>query len=266
MNPLTQAPEFLSPKEFNSFKKKLAEGIEIGGRMVQVQDLEHVSSMMRRMYYMIFADVYELEGGVSPYNWKDFPGILYGAYKNENTNSWFSAIKTMKDPQIAINTMRRQLSHLLQTLPKGILIHEVGAVINIEEYETRSADPSFHLEVAKGAIEKIKFQQQPSISPIYQNFDLQMSQSMKDASGIQDELMGFQKTSREPGVSVRMRQEAGIAVLYILFNNFKNSRLEGKRLIMSLVKQYVSAPEIIRIKGPEGQRLLQIYTQLNPQV
>ena len=73
------------------------------------------------MHYMIFSDIFELEAGPSPYRWKGFPAAFFGAYKDEDNNRWFGAVTGMKDPQIAINTMRRQLSHLLQTLPKGIL-------------------------------------------------------------------------------------------------------------------------------------------------
>ena len=269
INPLTGKPENLLPGDFSKFTKQLEDGVPVGqgGEVVKYEEkLPYERSMMKKMHYMLFSDCFKLEGGVSPYNWEGFPGILYGAYKNDDKNSWFGAITAMKDPQIALNTMRRQLSHLLQTLPKGLLMHEVGSILNVEEYEDRSADPSFHLELAKGGITKVKFVQQPQISPVYQMFDAQMSQGIKDAGGIQDEMMGIQKTSREPGVTVRMRQEANIAVLYILFQNYRDSRLESTRLLMSLIQQYVTESELIRIRGPEGMQLVEINSQMNPEV
>lgn len=77
--------------------------------------------------------------------------------------------------------------------------------------------------------------------------------------------MGIQQTSREPGVTVQLRQQTGLAVLYILFDNFKESRLEAGRLLLSMIQQYITEPEMIRIQGPEGQQLIQINTQTNPQ-
>lgn len=266
-NPLTGKVESLTPAEFSKFAKALSEGIPQpdGTRSQPIPIPDSVDSMVRNTYYMIFTDIFKIEGGKSPYRWKGFPAVLFGAYKNDNTNAWFSAIKMMKDPQQSMNTMRRQLSHLLQTLPKGLLKHEVGAVINIEEYEKRSADPSFHLEITKGMFDKVGFEQQPAISPIYSQYDLVMAQSMKDSSGVQDDLMGIQNTSREPGVTVQMRQQTGLAVLYVLFDNFRESRLEAGRILLSFIQQYVTQEELIRSQGQEGMQLLQINTQTNPQ-
>ena len=267
VNPLSGKQESLTVEEYNKFAEALTSGVPLPDGSVQaLPPPDYVETKVRKVYYMLFTDIFKIEGGVSPYRWNGFPAILYGAYKDDNTNSWFSVVRAMKDPQRSLNTMRRQLLHLLQVLPKGLLKHEVGAVLNIEEYEKRSSDPSFHLEVARGMFDKVGFEKQPPISPIYQQFDFLMSQSMKDASGIQDDLMGIQKTSREPGVTVQMRQQTGMAVLYILFDNFRESRLEAGRLLLSLIQQYVSEPEIIRIKGEKGASLLQINSQMNPQI
>jgi hypothetical protein len=266
-NPLTGKEESLSPSDFSKFSAVLSQGLPQpdGSRGQPMEPPDFITSMVRKVYYMIFTDIFKIEGGPSPYKWKGFPAILFGAYKNDNTNSWFGAIKMMKDPQRSMNTMRRQLSHLLQTLPKGMMKHEVGSIINLEEYEKKSADPSFHLEIAKGQFDKVDFVTQPGISPIYNQYDLVMAQSMKDSSGVQDDLMGIQNTSREPGVTVQMRQQTGLAVLYVLFDNFRESRLEAGRILLSMIQQYVSQAELIRIQGQEGMQLLQINTQTNPQ-
>lgn len=223
-------------------------------------------SMTRVLYFAIFSGSKILEHGRSPYKHNSIPYILFGAYKNDVENRWFSAINMMKDPQRGLNTIRRQLVHLLQTLPKGILVHEVGAILNIDEYETRSSDPSFHLEVGKDAIGKYKFEQQPQISPIYQQLDGMFNQSTKDVSGIQDSLMGEQTSSREAGVVVRLRQESGVAVLYVLFRGFRKSRINSCKMLLSLMQQYVTDEEIIRIEGQDGVRLLTINSQTNPEV
>jgi len=214
---------------------------------------------------MIFSGTNKCEGGVSPYNWEGIPGVFYGAYKEHDTNAWFGAIAAMQDPARTLNVNRRQLVHLLQTLPKGILMYETGSVLNIDDYEEKSAQPNFALEIAKGQKEKVSFQEQPRISPVYSIFDRVLVQSIKDVSGAQDSLMGVQTTGREPGITVRARQQTGIAVLYILYDNFRESRLLSGKLHMSLIQQYVTEAMAVRIKGPEGARLLQINTESNPQ-
>ena len=259
VNPMTGQVDSCLPSE----KKQLLEGLQAAG--ADPQSIQFAPGIRKVPYYAIFSGLQILEQGRSKFKWESFPAVLFGAYKNEDTNSWFSAITMMKDPQRSLNTMRRQMQHLLQTLPKGILATEVGAILNLEEYEERSSEPNFYLEVAKGGIDKFKFVQQPPISPIYVQVDQQASQSIKNASGIQDTLMGVQQSSREAGVTERMRQETGIAVLYLLFSNFQESRHNATRLLMSLIQQYVTMPEVIRIEGEQGAQLVQINTQLNRQ-
>lgn len=241
-------------------RQYVAEGL--AGQQVDVSQLQFVKGMKKIPCYCIFSGNQVLEEGASQLKWEGFPAVLFGAYRNEDTNAWFSPITMMKDPQRSVNVMRRQLSHLLQTLPKGILATEVGMILNIEEYEERSSEPNFYLEVAKGGIDKFKFVQQPSISPIYAQFDQISSQAIKDSSGIQDPLMGVQQSSREAGITDRQRQETGIAVLYLLFSNFQESRHNATRLLMSLIQQYVTMPQIVRIEGENGEQLMSINTQL----
>jgi len=267
INPMTGKPERMEVKQFDKFKEAMLAGIDTPNGRVQIStadQLQPIDSFDKQYYYRIFSGSKEYAGGKSPLRYNGIPCAFYGAYHDEDENTWFSAVKMQKDPQKALNTMRRQLQHLLQTLPKGILAHEAGAILNIEEYEQRSAEPNFHLEVTQGGLDRFKFIQQPQISPIYQQIDITMSQSMKDASGIQNEMMGVQTTSREPGVTVRQRQETGLAVLFSLYDNFQESRLLGDKILLSMVQQYVTAEKIVRIEGPEGEQLLQINSQLNP--
>jgi hypothetical protein len=266
INPLTGEEDNLPVSDYNKFVEALSKGIPMpDGTTQMIPPPDYMETMVRKMHYMIFSDIFKIEGGPSPFRWKSFPGVLFGAYRNDDSNAWFGAVRMMKDPQISLNTMRRQLLHLLQTLPKGILKLEAGAVLNLEEYEKRSSDPSFYLEIMAGKFDRVGFEKQPPISAIYRQFDLTMSQSMKDSSGIQDDLMGIQQTSREPGITVQARQQTGIAVLYILYNNFRESRLESARLYLSLLQQFTTNAEVIRIEGEKGKQLMEINTQMNPQ-
>lgn len=266
VNPLTQQPEWASPEDFKKFSKAVVDGIDLpnGQRLQLPQAPQGVPGFKKFVYYAIFNGTKILAQGRNPYRHEKFPYILCGGYKDRVNNTWFGAIKTMKDPQISLNTLRRQLIHLLQTAPRGILMHESGAILNIEDYENRSAHPTYHMELSPNSIEKVKFSAQPNISPIYGQQDDVMTQSMKNTSGIQDSLLGIQTSSREPGVTVKMRQETGIAVLYTLFDNFREFRINAAKMLLSMIQQYVDYPMMIRIEGQEGAQMIQANTQLNP--
>jgi hypothetical protein len=261
LNPLTGKPDSLEPADYKKFAKLMQTGDKTLNIKPIQQPLQSIGSIREDINYIIFSGDVKLEGGRSPYKHKGFPCALLGAYRDDIVNNWFGVITTMIDPQKSKNAMIRQLSHLLQTLPKGILAHEAGAILNIDEYEEKSSSPNFHLEVAQGAIDKFKFITQPQISPIFLQLEQMFSQSMKDVSGIQDTLMGVQTSSREPGITVSKRQETGLAVLYTLFDNFAETRQQAGKILLSLIQQYVSTPQIIRIEGQSGMELAQINTQ-----
>jgi len=272
INPINGRPDSLPPEEFKDFDKALKKGIPIGSgdnqMMVQQDTLEYTEGVKRNVYYAIFSGSGILQKDKSPYTGyleKHFPYIKFAAYIDDENNRNFGAITMMKDPQRGLNVMRRQLMHLLQTSPKGILMHEVGAILNIDDYEARGSDPTYHMEVQRGAIDRVRFSKQPAISPVYGQLDATFVQSMKDASGVQDPMMGIQTYSREPGISLQMRQDSSIAVLYILFSNYTKSRIHSTKILMALIQQYVTEPEMIRIQGESGWQLIQINSQLNPQ-
>lgn len=266
-NPVTGKPEFLVPEKFKDFEKALFAGVTIEGQEFKIeQPIPKQKSFKEFTMYCIFGGSGILESGQSPYWFEGFPVVQFGAYLDENENRFISAINQMKSPQIGINTMARQLNHLLQTSPKGILMHEAGAVLNLDEYEERGSDPTFHLELISGGLSKVKFSNQPQISPVYGELYKLYQQSIKDASGIQNDMLGIQSFSREPGISMQMRQDSSIAVLYILFANFTESRTNATKMLMRLMQQYVTTAEVIRIDGAKGAQLLEINTQMNPQV
>lgn len=265
-NPRTRRPEMLSKEEYDRFSKAIKAGITLpSGEKYQSDSVPYFAKRIKRVYYAIFSSTKILEAGRSPYKYEGFPAVLFGAYKDEDLNKWFGAITMMKDPQRGINTMRRQLQHLLQTSPKGILIHEVGAILDIEKYEQNSADPTYHMEVNVGGLEKVHFTNQPQISPVYGELLTKDEQQVKDTSGIQDSLLGIQTSSREPGITVRTRQETGLAVLFLIFDNFRESRFLGTKILLSLMQQYVTSERLIRIEGEEGAKLVQINSQMNRQ-
>ena len=267
-NPITKKLEWLRVADFKEFQLTILNGLTLpdGSVFKQEEPINFKESLMQTMHQIIFTGSnYIIEYNQDPYKFvKGFPGALYGAYKDDNNNSWFGSIRMAKDPQFAFNTLRRQLSHLIQTLPKGMLVHEVGSVLNIEEYEEDSARPNFHLEVAKGQFDKVKFERQPTISSIYQTFGIELQKSIQDAIGVPDNLMGI-TASREASVTLEKKQLYSFAVLFILFSNYSESRLRGSEILFSLMQEYTTEAEIIRIEGAEGAELLQINSDANPQ-
>lgn len=275
INPLTGKEGWLFPNAFGDFEEQLARGVILpnGSLYKQPEDkpIQPVPGKKEIFRYCILDGEGIIEEGLTPYlvNGTDrvgFPCVLYSGYRDDNTNALFGAITMAKDPQRALNTTRRQLVHLLQTLPKGILVSEAGTILNIEEYEQRGSEPNFHLELTNGGMGRYKFETQPSISPVYNVLDQTFGEGIKAVTGIPDEMMGVQQSSREAGISVQLRQQSGLTVIYTLFDKYQNARILGNKKLMALLQQFVSYDTMIRIEGEKGAQLVQVNTQMNPQV
>jgi len=266
VNPFSGQPEELFEEEFKEFTASVKRGIQLpNGDLLQKDKVPFTKRLVKVIYYAIFTADKILEVGRSVYKHNMFPYVYLEAYHDEENNAPQSVVYSMKDPQRGLNTTRRQLVFLLQQIHKGIMIHEAGAVLDIEDYEQNSSKPGYHMEVSKGGLEKVKFVTQPQISQIYLQLDQMFQQSMKDSSGIQDALLGIQTSTREPGITARMRNDASVAVLYTLFSNLKEFKYNCMKILVSNIQQFVTEPMVVRIKGQTGYELLQINSQMNPQ-
>lgn len=279
VNPLTNEPENLLPSDFTKFIEQLKKGVPYGepnengerGTYQLNQDIQTYRRVVQKIYYCIFSGNQIIERGPTPYKVRGkelehFPIVEYGCYRDDILNMWISVIEAMKDPARSRNTTRRQLINLLQTSQKNMLAHEQGALVDEDEYDKNSSKPGFRFVIHKGQFDKWKFTTQPQIPQIYAELDALFEQDEKNSSGVQDSLLGIQTSSREPGITVRMRQQQGMAVLFILFDNFRHSKLHAAHIMMFLIQQYVTEPELIRIGGQEGGQLMAINTQTNPQI
>lgn len=264
-NPVTKQVEKLNEASFKKMRDAVRMGFTLpNGQVIKDEKFDGIKKWSTVCKYAIFSNCYVFAKGISTHRWEGYPDVLFGAYKHDIENRWFGLVSMMKDPQKGVNTMRRQMQHLLQTSPKGILMHEVGSILDIEAYESKSAEPNYHMELAQGALQKVKFTDQPSISPVYSQLMVADEQFIKDVSGIQNDTLGIQTYSREPGITTQLRQGQNIAILFILLDNFKKSRLLATKILFSFIQQYITTERVIRIEGQNGQQLLQLNTQNNP--
>jgi len=265
INPVTNKPEKVSIDTFNKMKEQLAIGITLpSGKVFKDENFQGIKKWATIYKCIIYSNNYIFWEGKSKHVWEGFPAVLFAAYKHDAENRWFGLISMMKDPQKGVNTMRRQMQHLLQTAPKGIMIHETGVILDIEAYEQKSAEPNYHMEVTGGGLDKVKFTDQPTISPVYSQLMTTDEQFIKDVSGVQNDTLGIQTYSREPGITTQLRQGQNIAILYILLDNFKKSRLQATKILFSFIQQYITTERLIRIEGENGKQLLQLNTQSDP--
>lgn len=255
VSPLTGQPEHIPLDQWNDYVKALTvTGIpDQDGKLIKLPEPPEMMARPRKVIrFAIFSGDQLLERGANPfigYNEEHFPYSLYTGYRDDEEDFWFGVIAMMKDPQRGFNTIMRQLVHLLNTSPKGMLVHEQDTIINIEDYKNKGSSANFDLKVKKGALtgKKILFTDQPQIPAIYTDLLTRYGELMKNLSGIQDVFLGISAGSREPGITSQLRQQSGLAVLFIMFDNFRRSRIHAGKQLLSFIQQYMTATKMIRI-------------------
>lgn len=254
VNPITGQPDSVSLKAWPAYVKALLDGIpQADGSTLQLDEPPEMMTRPKKVVkFAIFSGDQILERGSNPYkgyNADKFPYSLYTGYRDDEEDVWFGGIKMMKDPQRGFNTIMRQLIHLLNSSPKGMLIHEEGAIINLQEYKDRGSSANFDLQVTKGSIreQRLEFTTQPTIPAIYQDLLTRYSELMKNLSGVQDVFLGVAAGSREPGITSQLRQQSGLAVLFVIFDNFRKSRIHSGKQLLSFIQQYITSTRFLRI-------------------
>lgn len=260
INPLTSEPDSMAEEDWPKYVKALRDGIPIAtdpktGEIETFQSDEPPEMVVRpkkTVKFAIFSGNEILERGLNPYkgfNEDNFPYTLYAGYRDDEEDIWFGIIKMMKDPQRGFNTIMRQLIHLLNSAPKGMLMHEEGAVLNIKEYKDRGSAANFDLKTQKGALanKRVQFTTQTQIPQIYENLLSRYGDLMKNLSGIQDVFLGVAAGSREPGITSQLRQQSGLAVLFVIFDNFRRARIHSGKQLLSFIQQYITGTKMLRI-------------------
>lgn len=271
-NPLSGQIESVSEADFEKVVSVLEQGVPTANGVQQIRrdQIQAVPRMIKTVRRAIFTNTKVVEESASPFKFKIndediLPVVQYGAFREEDTNQWFSVIRGMRDAQRLENTVKRQFVHLLNTSQKNILVHAVGALADEEDYDKNSSKPNYRLQVNPQFWDKWQFTPQPQIPQAYAQLMQISEQDMKDTSGVQDSLLGVQTSSREPGVTAKMRMDTNIAVLYVLFDNFRESRILGGKILLGMIQQFVTEEQIIRIEGIEGAQNIKVNQQMNPQ-
>lgn len=171
--------------------------------------------------------------------------------RDRNSNTWYGLVRPMKDPQRWANKWLSQTMHLMNANAKGGLIYEDGAIEDVADAERRLAKPGFVLKVNAGYGEKVHFKDPSQIpNTTFQLTELAIS-SVRDASGVNVELLGMADRD-QPGVLEHARKQSAMAILAPFFDAQRRYRKAAGRLTLYFIKTYLSDGRLIRIvgKGP----------------
>jgi len=231
---------YLNKQEYNPMDpvhgRVLAHGL---GRVVQ--------SRQMKVYCAIWADKVLLQHMKSPYRHNRFPYTPMWAYRRDRDGMPYGPIRNWRDPQDDLNKRHSKTLHILNT--RGIIADE-DAFDDWDEVEEEIARPDFILKKRKGFDVEIKDDTAIAKEHIaLMQLDRDFIQGL--GGGVGDDAMG-QATNARTGKALDRRVNAGTVVTAPLFESYRFAIKQSGEIKLSLVEQYMTDTQVIRITGGDG--------------
>lgn len=177
-------------------------------------------------------------------------------YRDRNKRQWVGLVRAMRDPQRWANTLFSSVLNSIQTSGKGIMA-ERGAFDNDQQAEADWANAGRIVWLKTGALSGMTPRvtpKPPAIMPTGLEGLMQFAlQSMRDVSGINVEMLGLADRGQAASLEYQRRQ-AATTILAPFFDGLRRYRKDQGRLLLHLIRDYLSDGRLVRIAGPDYQR------------
>ena len=172
---------------------------------------------------------------------------------------WYGIVRPLMGPQQWQDKFMSTMLHLIASSPKGGLLAEAGAFVDIRDAEAKWNRSESIILASADALSNNRIMPKPQ-TPYPQGVDrlLEITQgSMKEVAGISPEMMGMSENV-QAGVLENTRRQASIAVLSWAFNSLRIYRKLCSRLTMNYVREYMADGRLARIHMDNGEKYLPI--------
>lgn len=177
-------------------------------------------------------------------------------YRDRNKRQWVGLVRAMRDPQRWANALFSSVLNSIQTSGKGIMA-ERGAFDNDQQAEVDWANAGRIVWLKTGALSGTAPRVMPKMaSNMPTGIDALMQfalQSMRDVSGINVEMLGLADRGQAATLEYQRRQ-AATTILAPFFDGLRRYRKDQGRLLLHLIRDYLSDGRLVRIAGPDYER------------
>jgi hypothetical protein len=212
--------------------------------------LDHVSTHTKKYYRAICAGNRILK--VMPLKMDSFSYRFMTGKRDHNKRTYYGIVRAMKDPQRWANKLYSQILDVMRKSAQGGLLMERSAVEDINQFE-QSYTGNGTTWVEDGALANKRVQEKTP--PQYpQGMDRLMEvavTSIRDTTGINQEMLGL-AGREQAGVLEHQRKQAAMGILAPFFDSRTRYHHEQGKLLLQMMKLYISEGQLIRIVGKDG--------------
>jgi len=245
-NPVSGKIEELDPDKFKAIAK-----------VMKARNMPIVAvRQKRRHYYQAFlGNDCVLDWGDAP-SQEDFTFQAVTGYRDQNKRQFYGLVRLMRDPQQWANKFFSTIQHVISTSGKGILA-EATAFDDVRKAEANWAKPDAITIVADGAISGEKIIPKPGgqLPPgIPQMLEFVVS-TIRDVTGINLEVLGLADRDQAASLEAQRRQ-AAVTILATFFDGLRRYRKKQGRLLLDMIRHYISDGRLIRVVGEQGAKYI----------
>jgi hypothetical protein len=229
---------------------KLVDADEFGELFAANPSLDHVSTHTKKFYRAICNQDNILK--VMPLKTDCFTYRFMTGKRDHNKRTYYGIVRAMKDPQRWANKLYSQILDVMRKSAQGGLLMEKSAVDDIQEFES-SYTGNGTTWVNDGALANKRVEEKTP--PQYpQGMDRLMEvavTSIRDTTGINQEMLGL-AGREQAGVLEHQRKQAAMGILAPFFDSRTRYHHEQGKLLLQMMKLYISEGQLIRIVGKDG--------------
>jgi len=155
-------------------------------------------------------------------------------------------VRNLRDPQRDLNKRRSKALYILNS--NKTLVEEDAWVGTLNEFYDSRQRPDGVTIMKKDRLKAIITENDRGIAQEHIALMQQDERYIQNASGITDELMG-RGSNAVSGVAIQNRQEQGHVVTEDLFDNYRLAFKLSGEITLSLIEQYKTKAETVRIIG-----------------
>ncbi|MDE2232845.1 MAG: hypothetical protein KGJ90_01820 [Patescibacteria group bacterium] len=238
-DPIEQKNDWLSDDDFNDYQDRLAK--------LSLPQVEDYAPQLRRVYRrFLFAGYFRLTDPVKLPGLRFVRNCMTGSWDDDD-KLWYGFMRLMMDPQRYLNAFWNQALELMRVQAKAGLFAETGAFVNARVAEETYSKTGSITWLKEGGLGKIKDKVLPTMPAASAQMMQIASQMLQEVTGVSPDVLGL-SGGDAPGVTMRQRQMANIALLASEFATLRRYRRDEALTIFDFFK-FITDGRLIRVGG-----------------
>lgn len=222
--------------------------------LVQMGVAHPVEQTKMEMRSMIFCNDYVLQDCESPFRHGRFSLVPIWGFRRKKDNTPYGIVRNLRDPQKDLNKRRSKALYLLSA---NRVKADADAIDNTNQSWSdivqEANRPDGLILQNPRSVRGIEIENDARMAREHVDLMEQDAKYIQSASGVTDELMG-RDTNAVSGKAIIARQEQGGVVTTAFFDNLKMAFKLSGEILLSLIEQYYTEAQKVRITGGENGR------------